>query len=51
MIKLSIIIPFKNSEKFHKEENKRKKYKKIIITVFKIFYVLPKKVVRLLTFK
>ena len=25
--------------------------KKIIITVFKIFYVLPKKVVRLLTFK
>jgi hypothetical protein len=42
---------FMDTEKFSREENKRKKYKKIIIPVFNIFYKYPKKVVRLLTFK
>ena len=42
---------FSDTEKFHVEESKRKKYKKIIIPIFNIFYKYPKKIFRLLTFR
>ena len=42
---------FINSENFVKEENKKIKYKKIIVTIFKILYLLPKKLIRLIAFK
>ncbi len=41
---------FEDSEKFYREELKRRKYKKIIIFTFNILYKYPKKIYRLLTF-
>ena len=42
---------FTDPEKFSLDEKKRKKYKKIIIAIFNIFYKYPKKILRLFTFK
>jgi len=42
---------FTDPQKFSLDEKKRKKYKKIIIPIFNIFYKYPKKIIRLFTFK
>ena len=41
---------FPESEKFYLEEIKRKKYKKLIVNTFNVFYKYPKKISRLITF-
>ena len=42
---------FSDSEKFYREEKKRRKYKKIIIPIFNFLYKYPRKIFRLITFK
>ncbi len=42
---------FADSNKFNRDESKRKKIKKIIIPIFNIFYKYPKKLLRLFTFR